>query len=135
MAADDPPVQPPPQAKKLKPGGVITVSPVITPAADASFLQKIKFFVQSLWQTWWRHHKVDTVMESMKVEVGYTMSSLSQGRYLEGPGKLHKEKALEIKIKDVDSGFLVEVAQKLKKEFQQQVVMLEDHNTGQTEIL
>jgi len=122
------------------PGGTIIFSTDLnsTLASAEGFVDKVRFFFQSKWETFLNRLNVSSRLKEILLKKyklpGYTMGKNFRGSYTGKNGITFDEKSFTIDIAGVDSDALKLMATEICREFKQEVVMVRDFNDNATKV-
>lgn len=121
-------------------GGMIIFSTDVNSNAGPGLKGKIKSIVKTFWNRFTRKHKIDdSIMELVKekgISTGWSIGNFFKGRYYDQEnGHLFNEKSLCVDLRGADIKFVKKVADKLRKVFDQQSVLVVNHKTGKSSLI
>jgi hypothetical protein len=121
-------------------GGMIVFSTDVNSNASGGIKGKIKSFIKTWWNRLTRRNKIDKdVLEEVKkkgISTGWSIGNLFNGRYFDqSNGDLFNEKSLCIDLRGADMKFVKDIADKFRKTFDQQSVLVINHKTGKSSLI
>ena len=121
-------------------GGMIVFSTDVNSNAGPGLKGKIKSIVKTWWNRLTRRHKIDQdILDLVKqkgISTGWSIGNFFKGRYYDQEtGHLFNEKSLSIDLRGADIKFVKKIAEKLRKTFDQQAVLVIDHKSGKSSLI
>lgn len=121
-------------------GGMIIFSTDVNSNAGPGLKGKIKSIVKTWWNRLTRRRKIDEdileLVKSKGISTGWSIGNFFKGRYYDQEnGHLFNEKSLCVDLRGADMKFVKNVADKLRKTFDQQSVLVVNHKTGKSSLI
>lgn len=127
-------------------GGMIVFSTDVNATAGGGIWGKIKGFAKTILNRWTRYTKVQNVMEgeieemnrgrSDPIDTGWSVGNLFRGKFYSAKtGKTFDEQSMAIDIRGAEMDFVYDVGESLAKKFNQEAVLVVDHETGKSHLL
>jgi len=122
---------------ELEPGGMIVMSTDVNAEVGRGFVNWAKGFMKTWWNRLMKSQKVDDTLKDLVkergVDTGWSIGNLFSGRYLSPKtGQTFNEKSFSVDILGVPFEFVRKVADALRKKFDQEAVLVIDHDTNKT---
>jgi len=125
---------------ELPPGGMVVMSTDVNAVGGSG----LKGFAKKLLKTWWnrimKSRKVDDELKKLikerGVDTGWSIGNLFKGRYFsQKSGTTFNEKSFSVDIRGVPFPFVEKVAQALRKKFDQEAVLVVNHENNRTYLM
>lgn len=121
-------------------GGMIVLSTDVNAEEGRGALAKIKSIGKSMLQRFFRQRTTDETIKKLVdeygIDTGWSVGNLFKGRYRSPKtGENFNEKSYAIDIRGADMDFVKKVGKVLAKKFEQESVLLVDHETGRSFLL
>ena len=121
-------------------GGMIVFSTDVNSNSSRGIKGKVKSFIKTWWNRLTRKNKIDKdVMEEVKkkgISTGWSIGNLFRGRYFDQKnGTLFNEKSLCVDLRGANMKFVKDIADKFRKTFDQQSVLVINHKTGKSSLI
>ena len=122
---------------ELKPGGMIVMSTDVNATSGSKFKGIAKGFLKSLFNRIMRSRRIDEAMKEMLqkegLDSGWSIGNLFKGRYYSPKSdKTFNEKSFAVDVRGVDFEFVKDVAELLRKKFDQESVLLVNYKNNRT---
>jgi hypothetical protein len=116
-------------------GGIIVFSTEINAvkSSDNIIINFIKNKLESIKNVF--NKKINKVISKHENVYGITIGNFVKGRYKAGNEQIYDEKSLSIEIIGIDSETLNNVADDIRKEFNQEAVLVKNYNTNKIYLL
>lgn len=118
-------------------GGVITFSTDVNAVefSKNAIVNKVKQLLATYGNRFFRQSKIAKVIKNFNDKDGeyigaFSVGNFFKGRYVGDNGKIYDEKSISVEINGLSSKGLLELAEKLCVEFQQETVLVKDFNTN-----
>jgi hypothetical protein len=111
-------------------GGMIIFSTEVN-AIELSknkFINWIKQKVETIKNKFKSYDKIDTLAKKYDL-VGWTVGKFLNGRYTGRDGKIYDENSLSVEVVGIDSTTLINIAEDICREFNQESVLVKNYNT------
>ena len=111
-------------------GGIIVFSDEVNAVklSDNKLINWLKHKYATISNKFGRTKKIDKVAQDNDL-VGWTVGKFLKGRYTGDDGNVYSENSLSVEIIGVDFDKLVEIAETLCREFNQESVLVKDYST------
>jgi hypothetical protein len=110
-------------------GGMIIFSTEVNSIklSDNKFINWIKQKIKTLKNNFSKFNKIDKLAQKHDL-VGWTVGRFLNGRYTGRDNKVYDENSLSVEIVGVDTNTLIEIAEEICREFEQETVLVKDYN-------
>jgi hypothetical protein len=92
------------------------------------FINWIKQKVETIKNKFKSYDKIDTLAKKYDL-VGWTVGKFLNGRYTGRDGKIYDENSLSVEVVGIDSTTLINIAEDICREFNQESVLVKNYNT------
>ena len=125
---------------ELSPGGMIVMSTDVNATGGSRIKGLAKKFIKTWMNRMLRSRKIDESMKELLIEKGldsgWSVGNLFRGRYFSPKsGETFSEKSFSVDIRGVPFKFVEEVAEVLRKKFDQESVLVVNNINGKTYLL
>jgi hypothetical protein len=133
---------------ELEPGGMVVMSTDVNIFKDDGskywgkpFVNKAKSFMKTWWNRIQKNKKVENSLlelsqsQRKNMITGWSIGNLFRGYYVSESGDKFSEKSFSIDIRGVPIEFVMVVARKLRRQFEQESVLVIDHGRNKAIIV